>query len=172
MRKWQRCTFLHSMWSSLSLLRNRHPLQGSRLKTVFFEQGTETRTRTQGMGCFSTWFQGSSSWLAETVAGSADVRRVLRTGVLWQLRFGLGYSHVMPFSSGLHISTSSPTYTPETIQRPLAPIEERRGDGDVCASSLPPLAAYIRHFPLVPVQRQSNELPATTVGECRRRHSL
>ena len=31
---------------------------------------------------------------------------------------------------------------------------------------------YIRHFPLVPLQRQSNELPATTVGECRRRHSL
>ena len=32
--------------------------------------------------------------------------------------------------------------------------------------------AYNRHFPLVPVQRQSNELPATTVGECRRRRSL
>ena len=38
-------------------------------------------------GCFPS----SSSWLAETVPGSADVRRVLRTGVLWQLRFGLGY---------------------------------------------------------------------------------
>ena len=49
---------------------------------------------------------------------------------------------------------------------------ERRGDGDVGASLLPFLAAYNRHFPLVPVQRQSNELPATTVGECRRRHSL
>ena len=44
------------------------------------------------------------------------------------------------------------------------------------AMSAPPRcflwAAYIRHFPLVPVQRQSNELLATTVGECRRRRSL
>ena len=31
---------------------------------------------------------------------------------------------------------------------------------------------YIRHFPLVPVQRWSIELPATTVGERRRRRSL
>ena len=31
---------------------------------------------------------------------------------------------------------------------------------------------YIRHFPLVPVQRWSIELPATTVGEWRRRRSL
>ena len=31
---------------------------------------------------------------------------------------------------------------------------------------------YIRHFPLVPVQRWSTELPATTVGERRRRRSL
>ena len=44
MRKWQRCTFLHSMWSSWSLLRNKLLQQGSRLKTVFFEQDTETRT--------------------------------------------------------------------------------------------------------------------------------
>ena len=57
------------------------------------------------------------------------------------------------------------------MQRPPAPIEERKGDGDVCASSLPHLVAYNRHFPLVPVQRQSNELPAT-VGECRRGPSL
>ena len=34
------------------------------------------------------------------------------------------------------------------------------------------LASYTRHGPLVPVQRQSTELPATTVGEWRRRHSL
>ena len=73
---------------------------------------------------------------------------------------------------GYTCSLSSPTQTPGTMQRPLAPIEERRGDGDVCASSLPPLAAYIRYFPLVPVQRQSSELRATTVGECRRRYSL
>ena len=45
--------------------------------------------------------------------------------------------------------------------------------GAVCAFSL-----YIRYclfgicFPLFPVQRQSNELLATTVGACRRRHSL
>ena len=39
--------------------------------------------------------------------------------------------------------------------------------GAVCASTL-----YIRCCHLVPVQRQSTELPATTVGECRRRHSL
>ena len=44
MRLWQHCTFLRSMWSSLSLLRNKHLLQGSSLKTVFFEQGTEART--------------------------------------------------------------------------------------------------------------------------------
>ena len=55
MRKWQRCTFLHSMWSSLSLLRKKHLLQGSTLT------GTETRTLPQGMGCFSTWFQGLPS---------------------------------------------------------------------------------------------------------------
>ena len=45
--------------------------------------------------------------------------------------------------------------------------------GAVCAFTL-----YIRccHFDicslLFPVQRQSTELPATTVGGCRRRHSL
>ena len=44
MRKWQHCTFLHSMWSSLSLVRNKLLLQGSRLKIVFFEQDTKTRT--------------------------------------------------------------------------------------------------------------------------------
>ena len=59
---------------------------------------------------------------------------------------------VMPFSSGLHISMSSPTLTLETMQRPLAPLEERRGDGDVCASfdgihqtlSLGPCAATVQ----------------------------
>ena len=41
--------------------------------------------------------------------------------------------------------------------------------GAVCARCTP----YTRPFPfLVPVQRLSTELPATTVGECRRRHSL
>ena len=41
--------------------------------------------------------------------------------------------------------------------------------GAVCACCMP----YTRCFPfLVPVQRWSNELPATTVGERRRRHSL
>ena len=45
--------------------------------------------------------------------------------------------------------------------------------GAVCASTL-----YIRCcllgicFPLFPVQQQSTELLATTVGVCRRRHSL
>ena len=40
--------------------------------------------------------------------------------------------------------------------------------GVVCARR-----RYARCFPfLFPVQRQSSELPATTVGECRRRHSL
>ena len=52
-----------------------------------------------------------------------------------------------------------------------------RGRGDtprwgLMAGSAACCTTYIRHFPLVPVQRQSNELPATTVGECRRRHSL
>ena len=41
--------------------------------------------------------------------------------------------------------------------------------GEVYACCTP----YARRFPfLVPVQRWSIELPATTVGECRRRHSL
>ena len=52
-----------------------------------------------------------------------------------------------------------------------------RGRGDtprwgLMAGSAACCTTYNRHFPLVPVQRQSNELPATTVGECRRRHSL
>ena len=168
MRKWQRCTFLHSMWSSLSLLRNRHPLQGSRLKTVFFEQGTETRTHTQGMGCFSAWFQGFPSHFLcsslfsffhlslrslctasfcpvcvyrscrpknrcegiPTQAFGAFLRGVSQAPLPGLLKpspavqmydvycglasFGSYVSDlvicvVMPFSSGLHISTSSPT---------------------------------------------------------------
>ena len=40
--------------------------------------------------------------------------------------------------------------------------------GAVCACCTP----YTRRFPLVPVQRWSIELPATTVGEWRRRRSL
>ena len=40
--------------------------------------------------------------------------------------------------------------------------------GAVCACCTP----YTRRFPLVPVQRWSMELPATTVGEWWRRHSL
>ena len=40
--------------------------------------------------------------------------------------------------------------------------------GAVCACCTP----YTRRFPLVPVQRWSIELPATTVGERRRRRSL
>ena len=45
-----------------------------------------------------------------------------------------------------------------------APTKERRGDGDGCASSLCSPFRYIRHCPLVPVQPQSAELPATTEG--------
>ena len=40
--------------------------------------------------------------------------------------------------------------------------------GAVCACCTP----YTRRFPLVPVQRWSIELPAATVGEWRRQHSL
>ena len=47
------------------------------------------------------------------------------------------------------------------------------GDGDGCASSLLLFPAqYNKRCPLLPVQRRSAELPATTVGEWRRRHSL
>ena len=41
-------------------------------------------------------------------------------------------------------------------------------DGGVCRL----LYDVHQTLSLGPVQRQSNELPATTVGECRRRHSL
>ena len=50
MRKWQRCTFLHSMWNSLSLLRNKLLLQGSRLKTVFFRAGHGNEDAPSGNG--------------------------------------------------------------------------------------------------------------------------
>ena len=55
------------------------------------------------------------------------------------------------------------------------PLRRPRGDGNggrFVRSPCPPVTPYTRHCPLVPVQRQSTELPATTVGECRRRHSL
>ena len=51
-----------------------------------------------------------------------------------------------------------------------------RGEMAMAVASSARLALLLRltsdTFPLLPVQRQSDELPATTVGECRRRHSL
>ena len=52
------------------------------------------------------------------------------------------------------------------MKRLLAPIEERRRDGDGCASLLcTPLRRLSDTVPLVLVQLQAMELPATTVGE-------
>ena len=156
MRKWQRCTFLHSMRSSLSLLRNKLLLQGSRLKTVFFEQDTETRTHLQGMACFSTCFQGLPSCFLCTSRLSffhlslrspcfasycpVCVHRSCRTenrceGVPTQAFVALG-------RYGYTYSPSSPTQTPGTMQRPLAPIRGAEGE---MAMSAPPRCLLWRH---------------------------
>ena len=173
MRKWQRCTFLHSMWSSLSLLRNKLLLQRVKVEDRFLRAGHGNDDAPSGNGMllhvlpgllFSGLLKPSPAvQMYDVYCGLASFGSYVSDLVICV---------VMPFSSGLHISPSSPTQAPGTMQRPLAPSEERTGDGDVCASSLPPLAACIRYFPLVPVQPQSSELPATTVAECRRRHSL
>ena len=107
----------------------------------------------------------------------------IRTGALSQLRFGVCHQRRFVVSwtfclfvwlRRLWVLAVFKYMAKFTLNYAKAPSSHRGagGDGDVFASSLPPLAAYIRHFPLVPVQRQSIELPATTVGECRRRHSL
>ena len=96
--------------------------------------------------------------------------------------------HVLPFSSAvcrgtqLHAGCGMGTCFLrvhgqahlELRKRPW-PLRRPRGDGNggrFVRSPCLPVTPYTRHCPLVPVQRQSIELPATTVGECRRRHSL
>ena len=49
----------------------------------------------------------------------------------------LVFLHGYAFLLACALSPSSLSQTPGTLQRPLAPIEERRGDGDVGASLLP-----------------------------------
>ena len=82
-------------------------------------------------------------------------------GVLqWYAVRRYGYKSSLRSSGGSSWSSQSPLAFPE--------VEGRwRLRGAVCA-----FAAVQQHFPLVPAQRQSNELQATTVGEWWRRHSL
>ena len=62
-----------------------------------------------------------------------------------------------------------------TFLKAPGPFWGSRGDGNGgrCVRSLcPPFTPYTRHCPLVPVQSQPTELPATIVWEWWRRHSL
>ena len=79
---------------------------------------------------------------------------------------------VFPTTLWVHVFTEFAFIDTWNFAKTLAPIEERRGNGIVGASLLPFWWLTSDVVLLFPVQRQSHELPATTVGECRRRHSL
>ena len=179
MRKWQRCTFLHSMWSSLSLLRNKHLLQGSRLKTVFFEQGTETRTHPQGMGVLlyvrpglAISFPVHLSFIILPHLASKSVYCILLPRLCLQK---LSNREQMRECSNsrlrclttlrVHVFTEF-AYT-DALNYAKAPSSHRGVGGRLRC-----LRLLVASFGGIHLERQSNELPATTVGECRRRHSL
>ena len=79
---------------------------------------------------------------------------------------------VMPFSSGLHVFTEFAFIDTWNFAR--APSSHRGAEGRWrCWRLLVAFSGCLQQtLSLVPVQRQSNQLPATTAGECRRRHSL
>ena len=127
------------------------------------------RTLPQGMGsfCALSYHFMCSSFLVFPPASSASSlllsRRVFGQGPCDSYVSVFVISVVLPFPTCLLFILLASAFMGtrslqvhgqvrlKTVQRPLAPIEERRGVGDVCASSLPLLAACIRHFPLVPV---------------------
>ena len=95
--------------------------------------------------------------------GPASTILAARRSIVWRLWYSYPSSRLLAL--------------PEVRKRPW-PLRRSRGDGNggrfvrsPCLLSRRGLP-YIRHFPLVPVQRWSIELPATTVGERRRRRSL
>ena len=179
--------FIRAVRSSNGSCRSRRALEGSSLPSgfVLFFFLLRLATPALRLGVFGSWLRSESYLFLRRDgrrSGQPSSSSLARRACV----------HVLPFSSLVlqFTGTSIPGFRllghPDVRKRPW-PLRRPRGDGHggrfvrspclirgaVCASTL-----YIRCcpfglcFPLFPVQRWSIELPATTVGEWRRRYSL